>query len=194
MKNKEIILGIIILFQLFFIVLLFFFNSNKNTIPGSTLSIVDNLRVENVLLKEGFFHNCDFDFIPIDFSLEISDTINLSILVNENNSLVLFVNPMICSSCIPDHLSSIRRFAESTGINVIIGVEGLSERQFNEFISQYGIEKYAVKLPDEFYSGFKISPIVYFVAKGGFIGCFYAPSPNLPSLTQDYYAVVKNKL
>jgi len=193
MKTKYAYIAALVLLA-FLSVCYYFDKSSKKPISEDPYRIIERLRVENYLLKEGFFHSCDFSFIPLELDQSfpnILGPVNLHDLSENDHTLFLFVNPSACLPCVPEHLEDIKSFAEKNDINVVIGIEGMNEREFNIFVKQHKVELIAYRLPDGFYSGFYINPIVYFLKKGDHIGCFYAPSPSFPSLTHDYFNLIR---
>ncbi len=201
MKTKVLLFSLLFsgLFLLVFILVVFLFHKKTaNKIAREPSVELNLIRKENALLREGFFHSYDYSFIPIPLTETITDFFekptSLQTLVRDKSTLILLANPLMCSPCVPIHVKAIFDFANQKRVNIIIGIEGLSSRQFQAFVSQNQIEKYAFLLPEGFYSGLQISPIVYFVSKNGIQGFFYAPSDNFPELTQDYFDVIVTKL
>ncbi|NHB69967.1 hypothetical protein [Perlabentimonas gracilis] len=151
-----------------------------------------SLRVENILLKEGFFHSYDYSTISIDMERKLfnhkSDSLNLREITKDKLTLALFINIGACSSCYMESIHRVITLINEAKLDVMIGIGGLNQREFNAFVLTNKVEEYAYFIPENFFSGFKINPVVYFVIEKNFrTNCFYAPSDVFPELTNDYF-------
>jgi hypothetical protein len=155
----------------------------------------ENKRVENILLKEGFFHTYDFENISIDYSVSVynitdGNTKRLEDMFSGKNSIVLFMSVGSCN-CWYDNIKAIQDIRKKS--NVVIGIDGLTMREFKSFVSQNNIKEIAYLLPDGIFEGFKINPVVYFVVDKNLNSkYFYAPSIAFPDLTKIYLDKIKN--
>jgi len=155
-------------------------------------------RVENILLKEGFFHMYDFENISIDLSIPVrninGDTTILKNLLEGENTLVLFIRVGSCNSCINSNLDFIRNVNKE--MKVLLGLSGLTMNEFKSFVSQNNLkDTLCYLLPDERFEGFKINPIVYFVVDVNLrTKYFYAPSIVFPELTKIYIDKVQTMI
>lgn len=151
---------------------------------------------ENSILLEGMFHSYDFSFQNIDFKetylIHKGQRIPVEDHLAGKFSLILLVNLSQCNSCALDQIRFINRFFEKDGINSFIGISGLNERDYYSFVSNYGISDISFMITKENFSGFHISPIVYFVFDGrNSYSCFFAPTDHLPLLTEVYLDKIK---
>ncbi|MDD3687488.1 MAG: hypothetical protein PHE56_12065 [Bacteroidales bacterium] len=158
---------------------------------------LQNLRVENILLKEGFFHSYDYSTISIDMERRLlnhkSDSLNLREIAKGKITLALFLNIGSCGSCYMESIRNLKSLINTAKLNVMIGIGGLNQREFKAFVQTNKIEEFAYLMPDTFFSGFKINPVVYFVIDKNYrTTCFYAPSDVFPELTNDYFLKVCN--
>jgi hypothetical protein len=100
-------------------------------------------RVENILLKEGFFHMYDFEDISIDYSVFIhnvnGDTKRLEELFSGKNSIVLFMSVGSCNSCVYDNIKAIRDLRKTS--NIMIGIDGLTVREFKAYVFRIILKK-----------------------------------------------------
>lgn len=162
---------------------------------AKTPQFVERMRWENILLKEGFFHAYAYDDTVIDYSVYVSDinggAMQLQDLLRDRNSLVLFMSVGSCRDCIYDNIEFIKN-VKKKHVNVLVGIEGLTTKEFKSFVKQYELEEIAYHLPDNFFSGFEINPVVYFVVDENLKNkYFYSPSIVFPDLTKDYFDVIK---
>lgn len=166
---------------------------SKHTLKNGSC---ESIRIENILLKEGFFHSYDFSFFNLDLNKTIytnyNDSTSISFQSKDKTTLVLLINAEGCSTCFQEHINMIESINTSRKFEVLIGIEGFSERDFNIFINQNGLSEYIYRLPNNFYRGFQNSSIIYFLVHKGKAVCFYAPSDSFPSLTTDYYDKIDN--
>jgi len=167
----------------------------KGKIFSMTQNNIDSIehnqsRFENNLLKEGFFHSYDFETININFDEFIIDANGNPYTLNDLSSnaatVVLFVHPESCNKCVSANIKRISEF-QSSGLNTVIIIGGLKNRDFKAYVASYGISDIAYSMPDGYFEGFRFSPIVYCVANNSEACCFYAPSEMLPELTNNYY-------
>jgi hypothetical protein len=154
----------------------------------------ENRRIENILLKEGFFHTYDFEDISIDYSVFVhnvkGDTKKLEEVFSEKNTIVLFMSVGSCN-CEYDNIKAIQDIRKKS--NIVIGIDGLTMKVFKSFVSQHNIEEIAYLLPNGLFEGFKINPAVYFVVDKNLNSkYFYAPSMAFPDLTKIYLDKVRN--
>ncbi|MDD2197763.1 MAG: hypothetical protein PHW91_11325 [Bacteroidales bacterium] len=154
------------------------------------------IRIENKLLKEGFFHSYDFSFFHLDLDKTIytnnNDGTSISFQSKDKTTLVLLINAKGCSTCFQEHLNMVESINTTRKFGALIGIEGFNERDFNIFIDQNGLSENTYRLPNNFYEGFQNSSIIYFLVHKGEATCFYAPSDSFPSLTADYYDKIDN--
>lgn len=156
----------------------------------------DPLRIENILLKEGFFHSYDFETINVDFENQIKDinqeNYSLSELTKGETTVVLMIYAGSCNNCVEENIKYVKKLEKDTGFNVLIGIAGMKNRRFKAFVSNHKIGKIAYQIPDDYFEGFKYSPIVYFLVTEDLdTRCFYAPSDAFNELTQDYFSKIK---
>jgi len=156
----------------------------------------NDLRIENILLKEGFFHSYDFEGIKINFTQKIFNSnlqeITLNDIIKNKATLVLFIMRG-CDKCIYDNIKKIKEFRHNSKLNVIIGIAGLDKRQFKSFVHNNKIKNYSYLIPDDYFSGFKINPVVYFVIDSSHnLKYFYAPNYLFSTLTNDYLTKIIN--
>lgn len=156
--------------------------------------LIEKMRWENTLLKEGFFQTYNYENAVIDYSVDVSDVdgkaTRLQNLLYQKNSLVLFMLVGSCRDCIYDNIMFAKNM-EKQNVNVIIGIEGLTEYEFKSFVHQYDLKNIAYRLPDNYFKWFDVNPTVYFVVDSNLRSkYFYAPSIVFPDLTQDYFDVV----
>jgi len=189
MKNKKWNRFIIVIIILLILVGLWFVFCQQDKIEKLEQVPVDigKMRVENILLKEGFFHSYDFEDIVVDcFSLFTNyegDSINLAKIVSGEDKLIVFMNVGTCN-CVFDNLDLLGDLKKE---KIILGIDGLSNKEFKAFVSQNNIKDIAYLLPNNFYKGFEISPIIYFVLdKDLHVKYHYAPSLAFPELTDMY--------
>lgn len=162
---------------------------------------IDSLRhrpylVENNLLKEGFFHSYDFENLQIETNTEVfsssGDSVTLANLVADGRAVFLFAHTAACGACSFDNIDRIMRFSREQGFKVLIGIAGMSEKDFSSYVQNNGLEEIAFRLPSGFFREFEISPVVYFVMEpDGNVHYFYAPSNLLPELTSLYFEKIQ---
>lgn len=191
MKYKYYIITIIILFIAFAISS---YIAIKTIKEKESLSECGSLRVQNILLKEGFFHSYDFSRYPLDLNMQVTDAsfnnAPLSSYIN-GPTLFLFIDATGCNKCIMENIYRIKKFKKTCKIPIIVGVQTEDYSLFRSLVLQNNIDKYSFMLPTKWYEGFKLNPIFYFVAdKYLNTNCFFAPSDAFPSLTDDYFQKV----
>lgn len=157
-----------------------------------------NLRQENILLKEGFFHTYDYEGATIEYKLPVYDAkgnkTKFSDVVRGKSSIVLFAS-MGAGSCRDCVFNNIEFIKKQKDINAVICIEGLSQKEFEIFAYQQGIEDIAYLVNRYMFTKLDINPVVYFVIDNDFV-CkyFYAPSVHFPELVKDYLSVVKHRI
>jgi hypothetical protein len=154
-------------------------------------------RVENILLKEGFFHSYDFEDLSIDYSTFVynanGDTVSLRELFSGKKTIVLFMSVGSCNFCAGDNIKAIRDLRKTS--DIMIGIDGLTMREFKSFVSQNNIKENVYCLPDRLFDGFNINPVVYFVVDENLKSkYFYAPSVVFPDLTKIYLEKMERML
>jgi hypothetical protein len=192
MKKTYILSGVIIILIISLIFLIFDVLSLK-----SDLYSFSNLKTENVLLKEVFFHSYDYEGIEINFSQKIFDSnlqeITFIDIIKNENTLVLFINVSACDRCTYDNIKRIKDIKHKSKLNIFIGISGLDKRQFNSFVHNNKISDDSYLIPDNIFSGFRINPVVYFVIDSSHnLKYFYAPNDIFPTLTDDYFSKINN--
>lgn len=192
MKKTYILSGVIVILIVSLIFLIFYILSLK-----SDLSSFSNLKTENVLLKEGFFHSYDYEGIEVDFAQKIFNSdlqeVTIDSIINNENTLVLFVNVSACDKCTYDNIKRMKEIKGNTKLDIFIGISGLDKRQFNSFVHNNKILDDAYLIPDYIFSGFRINPVVYFVIDSSHnLKYFYAPSDIFPTLTDEYFSKINN--
>lgn len=166
-------------------------NRNLRVKLRDSVNETSSIKVENILLKEGFFHSYDFEVLPFDDSRMVYDHQNnalpFSDVIGNETTLVLFANVNSCGACSASHIERIKALQSTTKLKVVLGIDGMDERSFRAYVLNNNLEAFAYRLSESFYSGFQHSPVFYFVADGLKRTCFYAPSDAFPSLTDVYY-------
>ena len=152
--------------------------------------------VENILLKEGFFHSYDFEDITINYSDSVygfnDKKVKIEDLFHNKNSLAVFMSVGSCN-CVYDNMEIIQKIKQKS--NVVICIDGLSKKDFRAFVLQYNIEEISYLLPERFFDGFVYNPIVYFVIDRSLKAkYFYAPSMAFPELTTDYLQKINSMI
>lgn len=157
------------------------------------------IRVENTLLKEGFFHSYDYETVPINFTSYVQnyklDSILLNSILQYKKTLILFVHVESCTGCTYENIKRIKKLQKDSELDILIGIEGLSFRKFQAFVSNNDIKDFAYRLPDRFFQGFYLNPVVYFVVDETLeTRYFFAPSNIYPQLTQEYFNKLQRML
>ncbi len=195
--NSKIRIILISIFLCAFITNLFiiFYQHKKIKFFLEGTQLVEKMRVENILLKEGFFQSYNYENTFIDYSAYVSnandETIKLQDLLSDKNCLILFMRVGSCRDCMYDNIEFVKDLKKKN-VNVLIGVEGLTVREFKSFINQYELENMAYRLPDNFFPQFEVNPVVYFVVGENLKSkYFYAPSLVFPDLTKEYFNIIE---
>lgn len=194
MRKTYILIGILIILFISLIFLTFDVLSLKSDLHNS-----GNLRTENILLKEGFFHSYDFEDVNIDFKQKIINSdlkeVTLKDVVNDKNTIALFIDVSSCDICTYNNIKKIKEFKHDSKVNILIGISGLDKRQFNSFVHSNKIIDDSYLIPEYYFSGFKNNPVVYFTIDSSCnLKYFYAPNDIFPSLTDDYLSKIHNIL
>lgn len=157
------------------------------------------LRQENILLKEGFFHTYDFEGASVEYGLPVYDSDGNAVYLKDvlagKNWLALFATAGAgsCRDCLWNNIEFIKSHKGNN--NVIVCIEGLSEREFEIFVRQQGIEDIAYRIHHYSFPRLDINPVVYFVIDRQYeCRYFYAPSLLLPDLVNDYFYIVSRKV
>ena len=166
----------------------------SSDLPAATME----LRMENNLLKEGFFHTYDYEGASVNFDFPIYDVsanaINPHDLLEGENWLALFISaaPDSCRECLLSNIEFIKNVKEE---NIFVGIEGLSQKDFQIFVKEYGLENIAYRVYNYAFSAFQVNPAVFFIIDQD-LQCkyFFAPSPAFPDLVNDYYGVIRKWL
>jgi hypothetical protein len=192
---KKIIITSIVIFIITIALFLLVLSKQRNS-DKETNSHIENLRVENILLKEGFFHSYDFKDFEVNFQKSIytynGDSINFNNISESNPTIFLLIDHGGCSDCYLNNITAIKDFYEKTKINTVIGIMGMDKRSFRAFAINNNIESYCYLLPNGFYDGFHLNSIIYFVLDNFSLCCFYSPSYVLPSLTESYLLKIED--
>ncbi|WP_375585734.1 hypothetical protein [Cyclobacterium xiamenense] len=196
--KKYYIINLIVYIILFTIIIVLVFISYRPIKDNNSNSgLVQNLRVKNVLLREGFFQFIDFSKLSLDFNIDVLNFNNSKInlydeLLNEK-TVVLFIYASACMKCNSSNIKKILEFKNKSNLDILIGVDGLDFRAFKSFVKTYNIEEYSFVLPEKYFEGFQYSPVAYFVVSDNLkVCCFYAPSFIFPDLTDDYFSKVES--
>jgi hypothetical protein len=196
--NPKIRIVLVIVFFCAFIanlIVIFYQHKKVKSLLEEIQQPVEKMRWENILLKEGFFQSYNYENTVIDYSDYVSNVNDESIkfqdLLSDKNWLILFMSVGSCRDCMYDNIEFIKDLKKKK-VNVLIGIEGLTVREFKSFINQYELENIAYRLPDNFFPQFSINPAVYFVIDKNLRSkYFYAPSLAFPDLTKDYFDIIE---
>lgn len=195
--NSKIRIILVVLFFCAFAINLFivFYQHKKIKTFLEVPKLLEQMRWENILLKEGFFQSYNYENTIVDYSTYISNAddeiIKLQDLLSSKNSLILFIRVGSCRDCIYNDIKFLKDLKKKK-MNVLVGVEGLTVREFKSFIHQYELEDVAYYLHDDFFPEFDINPVVYFVVDENLKSkYFYTPSLAFPDLTKDYFNIIE---
>ncbi|MDR0989148.1 MAG: hypothetical protein LBM06_06780 [Prevotellaceae bacterium] len=192
MKSKFniILLGVLLIAILSNLFVFLYQKNNKNSFAPNLLSACAKARAESILLKEGFFHMYDFEKLSINASTPVQNGQGIVMpfkdAIAEENKLLLFVQPTNCLSCVSENINAITSSALKN--KVVICVNGLGESDFKIFAKKHNIVDNAYRIPDSFFQGFAIQPVIFCVidAEDHSLHFFYSPSIHLPEITTLY--------
>lgn len=158
--------------------------------------LLRQMKWENTVLKEGFFQEFKFEGVTMDYSAVVEraddEESTLQKALEGKNSLVCFVKVGSCRDCVYDNMTFIKTLKKK-GVNLLVGIDGLTAKEFKAFVNQYEITNVAYRLPDNRFSSlFEINPVVYFVVDKELNSkFFYTPSVAFSDLTNDYFTTIE---
>ena len=188
MKTNIFLIIIILILACFTVILLY-----KNSIaPNNYYGELQSIRVENTLLREGFFHSYDFEALTLNPDRPLlnyhGDSSTLKDMVQGSKALVMFMHVPSCEQCNFENLRKIKDLIAKNNNNIFIGLSGIGQRHFKSFVLNNDIKDHAYLLPVDYFEGFHINPIVYFVIfEDSRMRYFFSPANIYPQLTEDYF-------
>lgn len=149
----------------------------------------DYMSFQNKLLIDGVFYAIELNNIDENcenYALEDIVPQNYEGMIIDDNLLVLALNLSGCSDCMLEEIERIKELGKSQNIGFLIGIVGLSDKEYRAYVSNYDILEHSfplkVNLPL-----FPHGSILYFVLTPNHkLKYFFAPSENLPYLTDQY--------